>query len=477
LNGNQFNGNATNGSTTIFNLTIPANIKLLKITLCWDDPKAAANSPKALLNDLDLELRLPATSQIWLPWVLSHFPHIDSLQKPAVRKKDTLNNVEQITLENPVAGNYQIAVKGSNLISASQTYWIAYEIDTADKFTWYYPTKSDNIFGGSANVLHWESTFSNTTAQLEYGINNGSNWLPVDNAVDLTKGFYKWTPPDSFTTALLRMNFSSQIFSTDTFTISKRFDVFVGFNCADSFMLYWKKIPGVNSYRVYKLGDKYMEPLLTTTDTSVVLSKISNPSLHYAVAPIINNKIGVRSYTYNYTIQGVDCFVKSFTAFLSNSSALLDLNIGTNYKVKNISFQKLTLNGIVDLQILNNIVGLHFSYTDNNLTKGLNVYRAKIQLNDGTIIYSDTATVYYFINNVYILYPNPAPQYQPVTILSDDPDITLLQVFNSIGQKIYEKQLDQLSNQIPVGLLSKGFYFLRIVKEGKTQTMLKLVVY
>jgi hypothetical protein len=477
LSGNQFNGNATNGSTNIFNLVIPSNVKLVKIILCWDDPKAVANAPKALLNDLDLELRLPATSQVWLPWVLSHYPNIDSLQKLAVRKRDTLNNIEQVTIENPVAGNYQIAVKASTFVSASQAYWIAYEIDSADKFNWNYPTGSDNLFGGRANVLRWGSTYSNAIAQLEYSNNNGVSWQQIDNAVDLTKGFYRWTPPDSFTTALLRMNFSSQNFSTDTFTISNRMDVFVGFNCADSFMLYWRKIPGVNSYRVYKLGDRYMEALLITTDTSIVLSKSSNPSLHYAVAPVINNKLGVRSYTYNYTVQGVECFVKSFTAFLSNSSALLDLLIGTSYKVKSISFQKLTVSGIVDLQTVNNISGLHFNYTDNNLTKGLNIYRAKIQLNDGTIIFSDTATVYYFVNNVYILYPNPAAQYQPVTILSDDPDITRLQVFNSVGQKIYEKDLDQLSNQIPAGLLSKGFYFFRIVKEGKTQTTLKLVVY
>ena len=97
---------------------------------------------------------------------------------------------------------------------------------------------------------------------------------------DLTKGYYKWTPPDSFVTALLRMNFASQNFISDTFTISKRFDVNVGFNCTDSFMLYWNKIPGVSSYQVYQLGDKYMEPLSITAIHRLFLP---NKQIHHCI--------------------------------------------------------------------------------------------------------------------------------------------------------------------------------------------------
>jgi hypothetical protein len=478
LNARHFNGNISNAATDVLNLIIPANMKQLKLTLVWNDPPAAPNAAKALKNDLDLELSLPATSQSWQPWVLSHFPNVDSLQKLPVRKRDSLNNVEQITLDNPPAGNYQILVKGFNVTGSSpQEYFVAYQMDTADKFMWYYPGKLDNIFGGRENLVRWESTYSNTTAQLAYSVDNGSTWQLIDNAVDLAKGFYKWTAPDTFVVALLRMNFAPQDFRTDTFTISKRFDAFAGFNCPDSFMFFWHKIPGVSSYQVYKLGPKYMEPLLVTTDTAVVLAKATNPSLHYAFAPILNNKTGVRSYAYDYTMQGVGCYVKTFSAILVNGSAVLNLLVGTNYKIRTISFQKLGTIGFADLQIINNISGLQFGYVDNGVTKGLNVYRAKIELTNGTVIYSETVTVYYFADNVYILYPNPAQQDHPITILSIDPQITELQVFNSVGQKIYDKKLDQLANEIPPGKLSKGFYFLRIVKDNKTQTVLRLVVY
>ena len=476
-NAQYFSGSVANDDANTFNLTVPASIKQFKITLAWNDPPAAANAVKALKNDLDLELLLPSTGQLWQPWVLSHFPQKDSLQLYPFRKRDSLNNVEQITLDNPIAGNYQIHVKGFSITDSSpQSYFLAYQFDTLDKFNWYYPLRSDNIFNGRLNILRWKSTYSDSIGQLEYSLNNGNTWRVIDNSVDLANGYYEWTPPDSFATALLRMNFASQNFISDTFTISKRFDVYIGFDCPDSFMLHWNKIPGINGYQVYRLGAKYMDPLLTTADTSVILDKQTNISLHYAVAPLIDNKTGVRSYGYNYTTQGVSCYIRTFLGQLMNSSAKLDLELGTNYSVKSITWQKLTLSGYTSLELFNTIQGLNFSYTDSNLTHGLNIYRVKIELFDGRIIYSETATIY-FAKEPYIIYPNPVPQYHDVTLISNSPDIAELQIFNSLGIKLYEKTVNDWSSIISTGRLCKGIYLLRIIKENQLQQTLKLIVY
>ena len=476
INAQHFTGSVANGGNDIVNLTVPANTKQLKITLTWNDPPGAPNAAKALKNDLDLELSLPSASQSWQPWVLSHFPKTDSLQLLPVRKRDSLNNAEQITIDNPVAGNYQINVKGFSVTASSpQSYFIAYQFDTLNRFNWFYPTKQDNIFGGRTNILRWESTYSNTTAQLEYSLNNGNTWQTIDNAVDLTKGYYKWTPADTFATALLRMNFASQNFVSDTFTISKRFDVFVGFNCPDSFMLWWHRVRGVNNYQVYRLGDKYMDPLLATTDTAIILGKQTNTSLFYAVAPLINNKTGVRSYGYNYTTQGVTCYVRTFLAQLINNTGVLDLDLGTIYNIKTITWQKLGPGGYISLQTVNTLQGLHFSYTDNVLLHGLNTYRVKIELMDGRVIYSESETIY-FADEPYLIYPNPVAQYQDVTIINNDADNAQLQVFNSMGVKVYETKITGWTNRIPTGKLNKGLYLLRIIKADR-KNVLKLVVY
>src|SRR6187401_370118 len=129
-----FAGSVSHSSSQSFTITIPAGIKKLKATLVWNDPPAAPNATKALINDLDLELKEISSGQTWQPWVLNHFPHIDSLLQPAKRKKDTLNNNEQITIDNPAAGNYQLQVSGSNVSTASQNFHIAWQLDSADKF-------------------------------------------------------------------------------------------------------------------------------------------------------------------------------------------------------------------------------------------------------------------------------------------------------------------------------------------------------
>ena len=476
-NAQHFGGSVANGGNNAYNITVPPNSRQLKITLAWNDPPAIANANKALRNDLDLELSLAATNELWHPWVLSSLPQTDSLQLLPVRKRDSLNNVEQISIDDPTPGNYQINVKGYSITaSPPQSYFVAYQMDTLDKFTWNYPTRSDNIFNGKSNILRWESTYKDSTAQLEFSLDNGNSWELIDTSVILARGYYKWTPPDSFVTAILRMNFGSQNFVSDTFTISKRFDVFVGFNCPDSFMIFWNKIAGVNSYQIYSLGDKYMEPFLTTADTAIVLGKQTNSSLHYAVAPLINNKVGLRSYTYDYTTQGVGCYVRVLFGQLINESARLDLELGTIYNVRSITWQKVTLNGYISLQTINGISGLNFSYTDNSLTHGLNVYRVKIELFDGRIVYSENVTVY-FAKEPYILYPNPVPQDQQVTLISTDADVAQMQLFNTVGQKIFEKTFNDFINTIPTNGLSKGIYFLRIVKDGQLQKALKLIVY
>src|SRR4030095_5617508 len=100
LEGRDMDGVVSNGGIQNFCLSIPAGINKIKITLVWDDPPAVINATKALVNDLDLELLHSSTNETWKPWVLNNFPFIDSLKKLASRERDSINNVEQITVDN-----------------------------------------------------------------------------------------------------------------------------------------------------------------------------------------------------------------------------------------------------------------------------------------------------------------------------------------------------------------------------------------
>ena len=66
--------------------------------LYWPDKEAAVYPEKTLVNDLDIELITPDGSTIH-PWVLNIDPaHVADV---ATRNIDTLNNIEQITIDLP----------------------------------------------------------------------------------------------------------------------------------------------------------------------------------------------------------------------------------------------------------------------------------------------------------------------------------------------------------------------------------------
>jgi len=475
--GRFFNGSVSDLASQSFTVSVPAGIKKLKATLVWNDPPAAPNATKALINDLDLELIEVSSGQIWQPWVLNHFPHPDSLLQLAKRKRDSLNNVEQITLEYPAAGNYQLKVTGFNVIPASlQNFHIAWQLDSSDKFEWQFPAANDFIFPSLYNNIRWRSSFAATNGILEYST-GGNTWQQINNSADLNTGHLNWNVPSATSIALLRMTIGSNIFVSDTFTISNRISTGVGFNCTDSFLFYWNKIPGVTNYRVYKLGNKYLESISITTDTFMLLVKNTNPSSHYAVAPVIGNKEGVKSYTFNYTTQGVECYIRSFLASLVGNSAELTLTLGTLYNINKIVFEKFNGTDYVSLQHISNTTSLLFNFNDASLKKGLNVYRVKLELAGGRVIYSSVETVYYFNGTEFIVYPNPASQYHLVTILSNNQfEPAMLQVINMLGQKVYEMKLNDVITQLPAGRLSKGFNLLRIIRKDQKDVVLKVFV-
>jgi hypothetical protein len=74
------------------------------------------------------------------------------------------------------------------------------------------------------------------------------------------------------------------------------------------------------------------------------------------------------------------------------------------------------------------------------------------------------------------VYPNPVLQEQPVRIAASELNDALLQVYNAIGIKIFEKILDDRVNNIPANLLSKGVYFIRIMQKNQREFSSKLVV-
>lgn len=469
-----FSDEVTPGSTRSFQLSVPPNIAQLKITLCWNDTAALAQAPKALVNDLDLEVALPRTGETWKPWVLNPYPNVDSLNSLPQRKRDSLNNLEQVTVQDPVAGDYLINVHGFDMVASSQKFYLAYSFDTSNYFKWQRLTDSDFAEGGKPAILRWENSFPGSGDIAFSYLSN--TWIPLGTA-ELSKNYFYWIPPDTIAEAVLRIAIGNTFFYSDTFLISKLLNPKIGFVCADSILLYWENVKNVAQYQVYQLGEKYMEPLLKVNDTAVTIPQNLLADRYLAVAPVLpGGRIAPKSYALNYTLQGAGCFINSFLVNGDGNIAHLVLELGSINNIVSIAFEKLTANGFVT--IYNTPVNgqLQFVYDFIPLTTGISIFRAKIVLSTGQIIYSKQESVGYAAPGKYLLYPIPATAGSGLTVFTTLPEGEIFVLTDVAGRVIMRKELQIPYEHINTSSLQKGIYFYCILKAGIKAASGKLIL-
>jgi hypothetical protein len=108
----------SNGQMDAFTVNVLAGTPSLKVTLVWDDEPGTVNATPALVNNLDLVLVEPNGITTRLPWVLD--PANPSSN--ATTGTDSVNNVEQVQVNNPTAGTWEVRVIGTNVPVGPQPY-------------------------------------------------------------------------------------------------------------------------------------------------------------------------------------------------------------------------------------------------------------------------------------------------------------------------------------------------------------------
>lgn len=477
-----FQGTVTQGNTTNFDLNVPANAQNLKITVVWNDPAAAINATQALVNDLDLTVTQVSSGTTLLPWVLNTTPDSTALSQVATRGEDHLNNIEQVTLNNATTGTYRIAIKGFK-VTGTQSFYIAYQWDTKDQFSWNFPTGNDNLpyHGERINFFRWQSSFATAqTGKLELSVDKGQSWELVDANVDLSKGFIEWEEPkDTFALALARMTVGSQVFTTDTFTLSPRIRLSVGFNCGDSVMIHWPKIPAAQSYTVLTRGGKYLKTFAQLVDTAIVIKKSVNDSLYAIVPNFTSTKSGLRTVTFNYNSAGTRCYVTSFFAEpVVDTGIVLKLLVGTNYQVSQIIYERLkgqTFETIGTQSPTGAIID--YAFYDEQPLGGLNFYRARVVFNDGTEEITELSSAYYLDELQFIFFPNPAVRTKPLNIYSRNfqGERTVVKLYNAQGQLVYNESYVSDRYSIELKYLPSGLYYYHI-SSGNVQKKGKIIL-
>lgn len=467
-----FNGSAANGSSQSFPLNVPAGTGQLKVTLGWTDPAAAMNAPKALVNNLDLWVEDAGGSR-YDPWVLSSFPSPDSLRAVARRGRDTLNNTEQVTIDNP-SGNIRIHVNGSSVSGAPQTFYVAYEFTPSRYFNWEYPAPQSMLAANAAAPLRWSSSY-NGTGSIEFSLDS-INWLPTVQDIPLGSGTFSWTVPDVFSKAWLRVRTNDSTYTSAAFFISKAPEPQVGFDCTDSVLLYWPPVTDAAGYEIYVLNGEYLTAYTRTTDTFLVIQKQDISGTWVAVSAVhADGWAGVKSYSLDYQNQGLSCYISSLLADpINDAEVRLSLSLGTLYNLQTIWWEALSPTGFVTLQSTAVDGNTSYSITDNAPHSGLNYYRVRLETTDGRMILSDTVSAAIVgADNTFVLFPNPVTS--TLQLLSKAPQEREMRIFDIGGRLVRNYLLTNMQESIDISSLTPGVYVVAIFEEGRRVFVQKVV--
>jgi hypothetical protein len=297
------NGQITNGGSQTHNIAVPTGTRQVNIMVYWTDFEAAANAAKALVNDLNMKVIAPNSAE-FLPWVLNHSPNSTALNSNAVRGVDNLNNVEQVTIQDPLAGNYQVTIQGFQVPQGPQQYYVIYEFIT-DEIALTYPIGGESFVPGSAETIRWDAFGNSGNFTLQYSSNGGSTWTNISTSVSGSLRYFTWTPPSIVSgEVLIRISRGSQTsMSQAPFSIiGVPTGIKVEWSCPDSVKISWNAVNGATSYEVSRLGSKYMDAVATSTGLTAVVTGVSpmSPDEWFSVKAMgPTNAIGRRANAIN----------------------------------------------------------------------------------------------------------------------------------------------------------------------------------
>lgn len=278
------NATISQGINNTHNIVVPAGTKQVRFMVYWSDPAAAPGASTCLINDLDLSILNPSSSTL-LPWILDPTPNSTNLNAPATNGIDHLNNMEQVLINNPIAGNYTVQINGYNVPMGPQEYFVVYEI-IDENITVTYPNMSEKFVPGETESLHWDAVNTSGSFTLDYSTNNGSTWNVIATVPGNVTN-YSWVVPNTVSgSAKIRVTNGAMVdISDDVFFIAP---LVTGQTitkvCPDSVTFSWDAVPNAQNYDLYLLGVKYMEVAGNSANLSVTVP-ISNPltPIWYAV--------------------------------------------------------------------------------------------------------------------------------------------------------------------------------------------------
>ena len=444
-------------------INVPEGVRQLKVTIVWHDKEADPSASKALVNDLDLKVMHLNSGNSWLPWVLSTHPHPDSLAKPARRGIDRLNNVEQVTIDLPAPGKYELLVKGYYTEDKAQDYSLVYEYESG--LEWLYPALGLSLKAGAINKLRWQGSIADGNALLEYKFTQNKEWVPIAQ-ISASATSYDWQAPDTVALAQVRLTTpAGGSIESEPFILTKSLRLTIGYSCTDNAMVYWPALRGVKEYQLLFVDKAYPAKLLATTDTLAVLDKKQLQSLseYIMVAPIVDDMLAETSDAVAFAREGIGCYIKSFLPkqFVMDTMQF-DLRLSTLYQVASVTLEREHNGTYASVSKVTSPGSINLVLHDPNPEPGKNLYRVKVETKNTVMYYSDTEEAIYAKKGYMQAYPNPVEAGSPLYIAVAD-DSATIQLYDQLGKLVRESEEIGIIKSLDTSGLTKGLYILRVI--------------
>ena len=302
------------------------------------------------MNNLDLTVSSP-DGVLHHPLILNPDPaHVSDV---AVEGVDNINNIEQVVINNPPAGDFNITVNGTGVPAGPQYYAVAYQV-IQPSIVVEYPYGSETWVPGLAETIRWSAYGGDpNTFTIEYSADNGVSWTSISNSVPSANRSYAWTTPAVPTNqGLIRITRNGTGYSgmsNSDFTILGQPVVTLTNPCQGYAQLSWGSIPSATSYDILRLAGDTMQVIANTASTAFLLGGLSRDSSYWLAVRAVNNTTpGRRSLASPVSPSGGSCALTALDNDLSADSLAAPVT-GRMYTSSQLSSTSIVRVGIKNL--------------------------------------------------------------------------------------------------------------------------------
>ncbi|HJW28521.1 MAG TPA: S8 family serine peptidase, partial [Saprospiraceae bacterium] len=262
---------ADQGNVITRTITIPSGTAAVDVMITWTDEASAPYETVDLVNDLDLTVVSPNGDTL-KPWILNCTP--SGVASTATTGFDHFNNIEQVTISNPVAGNYTLIVKGYLVPMGPQKAWISWDIQE-NGIKVQSPNGGEIFRPVDQQYIRWDAFGTGTsTFSVDYSTNGGSSWTNLSSGLPSSQRYLAWAPP-SLTTDQLKVrvtasNAMQDVSNQNAVIMIPPANFTATSPCNGNIQVSWSAVTGAIYYRIYMIRNER----LSVVDTSFAITKV-----------------------------------------------------------------------------------------------------------------------------------------------------------------------------------------------------------